>query len=196
MKRQPPPGKEDLREWLRHGDPLSEGIPTEPEMRQLRAQVLLGAGRQVETEPSRHALAFAAIGGPWSRTVWTGGIVLALAAVFVLWLTGWTPSRNTREASIVHPTPPQEQRPARPPARQAQTADTSRPSGVRPAVQRVRPEPPRKQRVASFVRPAPAEAGADGSRTPLQVQFTTPGGTRIVWVLNPDFVLQRLQQED
>lgn len=38
--------------------------------------------------------------------------------------------------------------------------------------------------------PAPREAGAGGAHDPAdaprQIQFTTPGGTRVVWMLYPD----------
>jgi hypothetical protein len=48
-----------------------------------------------------------------------------------------------------------------------------------------------------LARSSPERPGASADeRKPLQVQFTTPGGTRIIWVLNPDLALQPLQQED
>lgn len=40
--------------------------------------------------------------------------------------------------------------------------------------------------------PAPAAmpVGIESSAEPRQLQFATPGGTRIIWVFDPDFSLQ------
>jgi hypothetical protein len=45
---------------------------------------------------------------------------------------------------------------------------------------------------------APARPPADDDTRPRQLQFVTPGGTRIVWVLSPKFTLApgAPQQED
>jgi hypothetical protein len=42
-------------------------------------------------------------------------------------------------------------------------------------------------RVAVATTPPPVEAAASGQRT--QLQFSTPGGTRIVWTIDPAFQL-------
>jgi hypothetical protein len=42
-------------------------------------------------------------------------------------------------------------------------------------------------RVPVATAPSPVEAAASGQRT--QLQFSTPGGTRIVWTIDPAFTL-------
>jgi hypothetical protein len=45
----------------------------------------------------------------------------------------------------------------------------------------------RQPAVAPAAEPSPAQAGALEQR---QLQFATPGGTRIIWVFNPEFDLK------
>ena len=45
-------------------------------------------------------------------------------------------------------------------------------------------------RVPSAVRDVPRQATASASRQRTQVHFSTPGGTRIIWTLDPGFQLR------
>jgi hypothetical protein len=180
----PPEARGELREWLRGGDPLSDGTPNDADMRHLRARVLLAAGQRADEASRERFPVFRGLLA--ARTVQVLGAVafLALAVASVQWLAPWSPS------------PTVSQLPARPaPVRQPFAP---------PAIGKTAPEKPREaQQViarptrhsALAARPSP-KAAADRERKPLQIQFTTPGGTRIVWVLNPDLALRPLQQEE
>lgn len=45
-------------------------------------------------------------------------------------------------------------------------------------------------RVPVVVREAPDPVASAGSATPTQIHFSTPGGTRIIWTLDPRFQLR------
>ncbi len=187
--------EQELREWLREGDPLSEDAPSEDDSRRLRARVLRAAEQQ-RLLAERQSPAIAPL--PRPALLLVGAIIFAVAAIFVSWLAPWAPSPSGSREARTHDRGLQQPVPASQPTRSP--AVSSGLEAPRDTTSSARPEPFVKP---SPVRPRPFDSQpsvrpdvVEGPTGPLQIQFTTPGGTRIVWVLNPDLTLQAPQQED
>ena len=159
---------EKLREILRKGDPAG-GDPgmTPEEVREMRRVVLSAV-------PERKRRG-------WLLPVMAGAAALILAAVIAL--------------SLWQPEPPEEA--VRPPLPRAgegrgegavvveKKTPPHRPSAGLPAPQEREP-PPAPKRKKKTVRREPAPIVVAQAEPPsTQIQFSTPGGTRIIWVLNP-----------
>lgn len=168
-----------LRDWLRLGDPLTEGEPNDDQIRRLRGRMLAEARLQRDLPSSRRLM------GGWLLP----GRVAGVAAVVVLVALGITAtlriirpsgSPNTQPTAGSGPVAagaPDVEPPLTLPDKSGGEVNTP-PASVRRA--------PDAAPVASLRSGAERE---DGSRRLLQVHFVTPGGTRIVWVLNPDLRL-------
>jgi hypothetical protein len=153
-----------LKSVLRQGDPAAGDPGLSPEEIQAMRRTVLSA----VPEPRRRG---------WLIPVATGA-VLILAAV--LGLSLWRqpapahpPNRASSEGRVVAPSPAQRGRVGE---------GSSSPAPARPArdvkVARVRPRP----RPRPVPKPEPA---VEIARTETQqIQFSTPGGTRVIWVLN------------
>lgn len=152
---------EKLREILKRGDPAA-GDPgmTPEEIREMRRVVLSAI-----PEPRRRG---------WLVPVMAGAAALILAAVIALTL--WKPE-------------PQKQavRPPLPRAGEGAPVVAEKKTLPSPAPQEREspPSPVREPEPEPEPQPEPEPvvlAQADG---PTQIQFSTPGGTRIIWVLQP-----------
>ena len=159
---------EKLREILKRGDPAAEGGLTPEEVQAMRRVVLSAV-----PEPRRRG---------WLVPVLAGAAALILAAVIAL--------------SLWQPEPPQEA--VRPPLPRAgegrgegavvveKKTPPHRPSAGLPALQEREPPPaPKKKKpVRRALEPEPVIV-AQVEPEQRQIQFSTPGGTRVIWVLNP-----------
>ena len=163
---------DELRSILRKGDPAA-GDPglTPEEVREMRRVVLATL-----PEPRRRG---------WLVPAMVGAAALILAIALILWRP---------ESEVVEVRPPL---PLAGEGRgegsvvQAEKTPPHRPSAGLPAPQEREPPPaPRKK----IVRPEPAPVIVAQAESPVvpevpqgptQIQFSTPGGTRIIWVLNP-----------
>jgi hypothetical protein len=186
---------DNLSEWLRRGDPMSEGLLPDEDVRRLRARVLMAA-------PDRRAQR-QAFGVPFARPALVGGLVviLVVSAASIVWLsrsqTGTVQSAGTIRPDAVLRRPVAPTPPVPLAANQAtapREADQGRPEQSRRAAGSVSPRATSTEHTGHTGRTNGTTNG--DPRRPLQVQFTTPGGTRIVWVLNPDLALQPMQQEE
>lgn len=156
---------DDLGELLRRADPAAEtpGLPAE-DARVIRRRMLEEADTRLPVLPFRPA--------------WAAVAVLLLLAMVWIWRTG------------EHSAP----RPPETPIRVTETPRDSSPSPT-PSVVPEAPEPPGETsppQTAAARRPPTVEASEDPiaeKRTSRQVQMQAPGGTRIVWVLDPDLTL-------
>lgn len=160
-----------LRDLLREGDPAAGDPGLSPEEVQAMRRTVLSA----VPEPRRRG---------WLVPALATAAALVLAAVPVLWRTAPevpdTPKPGPVVAAPVTPAPvPEPIRPApapqpepEPPVRIAAEKPEERPEplAVAPAV----PALPEQQAVLP--------AAPEGQR---QIQFSTPGGTRVIWMLNP-----------
>ena len=161
-----------LRDLLREGDPAAGDPGLSPEEVQAMRRTVLSA----VPEPRRRG---------WLVPALATAAALVLAAVLVLWRTAPetpdapdTPKPGPIVAAPMTPAPAAEPvRPApapqpEPPVRIAVEKPEERPEplAVAPAV----PALPEQQAVLP--------AAPEGQR---QIQFSTPGGTRVIWMLNP-----------
>jgi hypothetical protein len=174
----------DLRRILREGDPAAGEPGLHPEeVRAMRRAVLTAA-----PEPRRRFLLVPAAAGLI--------VALGLVVLAVLW---WRPVELSaparepeRRAAVAAP-------PARepvPPAAVPQAPEPATEKAAAPAIARkpvrtrqptVRPAPapdPPQER-----EPEPPMVLAQAEPATRQVQFSTPGGTRIIWVLSSDNAL-------
>lgn len=154
--------EEKLREILKRGDPAA-GEPgmTQEEVREMRRVVLSAV-----PEPRKRG---------WLAPVLAGGAALVLVALIVLW-----PS-PPEELAVRPPLPRAGEGRGEGPAVVTEKKTPPRPSPA-PQEREPPPAPPEKEKV---VEPEPEPvvlAQADG---PTQIQFSTPGGTRVIWVLQP-----------
>ena len=156
-----------LREILKRGDPAAgdPGLSME-EVREMRRAVLSAV-----PEPRRLG---------WLVPVLAGAAALVLAALLVLTL--WQPESEVVKGGrpplplagegrgegsvVVEKTPPH------------------RPSAGRPAQEREPPPSPKKKPVRRDPDPEPIFI-AQVEAPSTQIQFSTPGGTRVIWVLHP-----------
>ncbi|MFN7959645.1 MAG: hypothetical protein U0002_00065 [Thermoanaerobaculia bacterium] len=153
---------ERLREWLRQGDPFEEAAGLSPaEAERIERRMLAELAR--EQEKRKRGWLLPALAGAAAASL---GLGLALS---------WPrpPSEVSRVARAESPAP---QMPA--------TAPNVSPS----ALPQEEPEAHRRPRRAASRAPRP-QPGAEPRAGLRQFSFETPGGTRVVWVLNPDLDL-------
>jgi hypothetical protein len=156
-----------LQETLRRGDPAAgEGLTTD-EVHAMRRAVL-----NAVPEPRRRSLLLPAIVAS----------CVALLALGLWWLRAPEPqSEPPREASVAPPAVVPMPAPPPLPVEHIAAAEP------RPAVA-VRPRRRPPVAVAAVTPLGPAVVGPE--EPPLrQIQFSTPGGTQVVWVLTTDDVL-------
>ena len=159
-----------LRDVLREGDPAAGDPGLSPEEVQSMRRTVLSA----VPEPRRRG---------WLVPALATAAALILAAVLVLWQTapGTPPEPGPVVAAPVTPAPtPEPVRPApapqpEPPVRIAEEKPEEQPEplAAAPAI----PVVPEQQAVLPAASAAPEEQ--------RQIQFSTPGGTRVIWMLNP-----------
>lgn len=194
---------EPWRSALREGDPALGAPDLDPqEIARMRRAVLAAA----QEEPQKQRL-FPGL------TPALGGTIVAAAALLLALGLVWLPNREepAPERIAVHaPVPVPQAPPALPPAPaappvaeravpepEATTAAAPEPapspSALPPAPAPAVPEPemalaeaPLAETVELDWSAVPAEPWvAAGETLPRQVQLTTPGGTRVIWVLDP-----------
>jgi hypothetical protein len=156
--------KNDLRSILRKGDPAA-GEPglTPEEVREMRRTVLAAV-----PEPKRRG---------WLVPALAGAAALIVAVALILW------QPESEVVKAVRPPLPLagEGRGEGSGVAQAEKTPPHRPSAGLPAAQERAPAPaPEKKKK---VRRAPEPVVI--AQTETQIQFSTPGGTRIIWVLHP-----------
>lgn len=157
-----------LRDLLREGDPAAGDPGLSPEEVQAMRRTVLSA----VPEPRRRG---------WLVPALATAAALILAAVLVLWRTAPevpdTPKPGPVVAAPVTPAPvPEPVLPA--PAPQPEPEPPVRIAAEKPEE---RPEPPAAT-PALPEQQAVLPAAPEGQR---QIQFSTPGGTRVIWMLNP-----------
>jgi hypothetical protein len=176
-----------LRALLRQGDPAGDdpGLTREEAGRMRRA--ILNAAPEPRRRPLwLPVLAAAAVGA------------LTLAIALGLWRAraDFSVHEPTRSAAVVPTpeTPVPAPTPSLPVSAAPEAAPAATPSlGKAPAV-RPRSRHPRRAATPGPVRfaslptpPAPAEENEEPAR---QIQFSTPGGTRVIWVLSHETIVE------
>ena len=192
---------EPWRSALREGDPAHGAPDLDPqEVARMRRAVLAAA--QEKAEKPRLL--------PWLSPAWGGAIVAAAALLLALGLW-WLPNREepASERIAVHVPAPVPQSPPALPSVPAPSAAEPAPGPEAPiaAAPELAPPPPALPPAPPVPEPeaemalaeaalgetveldwsdVPAEpALAEGEDLPRHVQLTTPGGTRVIWVLGP-----------
>ncbi len=179
----------DLTRLLRRGDPALEGESLPPtDVARMRRSML--AAIEAAVRPPLL---------PWRPVLAAAGSVALVFALGVAWWRLGPPagSREEKLAVVVGvPEPPGQMLPAEPAgasrgtaaAQQQLTRSAPAPGAITPASRPARkPRPARPGPAAPRAAPAsPAGAAVHAAR---QVEFETPGGTRVVWVLDPYFSL-------
>ena len=160
--------EERLRQYLRKGDPATGENGLNPgEIHAMRRAVLTAA-----PEPRRRLLPALAL----------AGATAALIAVFVLRPASVPPPAPPRIAAVPpRPAPPQRISPpprTEPPAREEKEETRKKPPHRRRHPRTTAQETATLAALESAGNP-PEEPGI------RQVQFSTPGGTRIIWMLTP-----------
>ncbi|MFY9820008.1 MAG: hypothetical protein WAM82_01415 [Thermoanaerobaculia bacterium] len=154
-----------LRQVLRQGDPAAQepGL-TADEVHAMRRAVLAAI-----PEPRRQVLGL--LGFPGVALATAAALVLALAVAFGPWHRTPAPSRPApvRVAAVPNPAVT----PSVPPATAPVPVKTSRPAHRRPV--RALKSLPVRQDDAPLLR---------ASLPVREIQFSTPGGTRVIWELN------------
>ena len=160
------PSPDQLRDLLRKGDPAAGDPGLSPDQIGRMRRIVLDA----TSEPHRRLVWIPALAG-------VAGVAAMIALLVALgpWRTGETtaPPAPERIASVpvpsVSPAPPALAR-VEPPVRMA----------------RREPTPPHSRHLMVH-RPEPVAtvAHAETDHEARQVQFETPGGTRVIWILNP-----------
>lgn len=169
-----------LREILKRGDPAAEGGLAPEEIQAMRRAVLAAV-----PEPRRRS---------WLVPAFAGAAALILAAVIALSL--WRPAPE--KAAVRPPLPPAGEGRGEGPVVVEKTPPLPSPASQErepPAPEKKKAEPvPEKKKpvrrapepetvvLAQVEPPIVPEAASHGS---TQIQFSTPGGTRIIWVLQP-----------
>ena len=172
----------NLKDIVRKGDPAADDPGLSPEEIQAMRRTVLAA----VPEPRRRGWLIPAA----AATL----LILAALIGLSLWRQPAQPTRLAEERREGAPSPAQRGRvgegssspaPKRPlpfpPPRQGAGEGASHPSPTR-EVKVVRVEPPRP-RPRPVPKPEPAVEIAK-IETQQQIQFSTPGGTRVIWVLN------------
>ena len=169
---------EELRSILRKGDPAAGDPGMTPEEIQAMRRAVLAA------VPERKRRG-------WLVPVLAGAAALIVAAVIAVSL--WpAPSKEVvavRPPAVRPPLPLAGEGRGEGPVVQAEKTPPHRPSAGLPASREREPPPtPRKKRVVHHEPEPVVVAQVEPSATPEathQIQFSTPGGTRIIWVLHP-----------
>lgn len=159
----------DLTLLLRRGDPAAEGEGLPPADAALMRRTMLA---EIE-----------AAGRP-PRLRWRPVLAAACGAalVFALAIARW----NLEDEP---PAAPSEE-PRAPALAGTGIASPPSPAGPQEITPGASAAPPRRARpVPSAARKAPASPPEAAVRAARQIDFETPGGTRVVWVLDPDFSL-------
>jgi hypothetical protein len=188
MSHKDPQSLEPWRAVLREGDPARAEPGLDPlEVERMRRTVLAA-----RPEPRRRH----AVTPVWAASLAAAALILAIGLVRTIRVEETTPA-----VALSGPSPAPAA-PAPPPARPVPPRPTPP-----PAVSSLAPRP--EVRVARLPEPEPSEldaepdpglveevvlsasldsAAADGTAgaQPRQVQFSTPGGTRIIWMLAPE----------
>lgn len=211
MSRKDPETVEPWRSALREGDPALGAPDLDPqEVARLRRAVLAAAAEKLETpRPERPRLL------PWLSPAWGGALAAAAAVLLLALALWWSPEPQPEQMAVREPAPAPQAPPSPPlvsvpaapaaPEPEKEVPGTSVPD--RPAVPPPAPvlppdpvpAPPAPEpevalaeeveEVEAFeldwtaIPEQPATAAED---LPRQVQFATPGGTRVIWVLGPD----------
>ena len=163
---------ERLRRLLREADPADgeTGLTTE-EVRAMRRTVLTAIPDRIRRFVPSPVLA--------------GAVVAALAAILLLWLGGDHAPVSPREPARVATTAPPP-RPAPVPKAAAEPA----PSTDVAVAERTSSGTAREKRSREKRRPAPEMlAKMEEQPRARQIQFSTPGGTRVIWILTSDKAL-------
>jgi len=187
------PEHRSLRELLRGADPAAAAERLPPE-------AVAAMRRRTLEEAEAHAEATGISGIPWSRVAaGAATLVVVLGLALAVDRDRWLPSPSD-------PTPTTADRPAEDPGAAATDGDGRTPDPSPGTEQPVADTPPKtgtpdtrpgaSGAVAGAVPPPPppsredaGTAPADRRRKPRDLRFTTPGGTEIIWTLDPDFEL-------
>lgn len=157
---------DELRSILRKGDPAAGEPGLSPEEIQGMRRTVLSA----VPEPRRRG---------WLVPVLAGAAALIVAVVIFLWLT------PSKEVVAVRPPLPL----AGEGRGEGSVVAKTTPPLPSPAPQEREPPPtPRKKKVVHHEPEPVVVARVEPPATPAaphQIQFSTPGGTRIIWVLHP-----------
>jgi hypothetical protein len=173
----------NLKDMLRKGDPAADDPGLSPEEVQAMRRTVLNA----VPEPRRRG---------WLVPVLaTAALILAAVLGLSLWRQPAPVKPAHVEAARPEPSPPQPPSPTSPPpslgegGAHGKTAVASgsaaaplSPGGGRRGGRGVGGEGPKK---AVRPRPEPTVAIAQSEAQPQQIQFSTPGGTRVIWLLHP-----------
>ena len=161
---------ERLRRLLREADPADgeTGLTTE-EVRAMRRTVLTAIPDRIRRFVPSPVLA--------------GAVVAALAAILLLWLGRDHAPVSPRESARVATTAP-------PPRPAPVPKAAAKPSTDVAVAERTSSGTAREKRSREKRRPAP-ETLANLNERPRarQIQFSTPGGTRVIWILTSDKAL-------
>ena len=195
------PSDGELRELLNLGDPAGDGSePAPEEINSMRRTVLNAIDTSPAVQPwlSRPYVTAAAMvtialialtillrAGPWGAVLQPepGPVILAEPVPGVA--TESTPTESVAaaeeppEAPVTEPSPD--------PAIAAEVPDA--------AIAEV-PASAGEQPTLAAVEESPDVLPSTVAREPRTVQFTTPGGTRIIWTLDPDFQLPVSEPDD
>ena len=175
----------EMGKLLKLGDPAGDGNdPTTDEIAAMRRTIL-------------NAVDSGAVARPWlSRSLVTASatVAVALIALTILLRTGpWGEVLQPETG----PATPAETAPAAPIDSAATVAESPEAIAAEPSSE-PSPEPnpatASTEEVPQGVEPQVAPEVA--SREPRTVQFTAPGGTRIIWTLDPDFQLPVSEPDD
>lgn len=187
---------EELRKLLKLGDPAGDGNDsTTDEIAAMRRTIL-------------NAVDSGAVARPWlSRSLVTASATVAVALVALTILLRTGPWGEVLQPETGPATPAESE-----PAAATGPTPTALPEPVASldeGAAEVVTAPPTDPTVVADVPHAaenpPAIASADDSqgivsptveREPRTVQFTAPGGTRIIWTLDPDFELPESEPDD
>ena len=190
----------DLSLLLRRGDPAAEGESLQPadaaRMRRSMLAEIEAAGRSPSL-PWRAVLAAAggaalvlALGvawwrledGPHAGQTETHAAVAAAAEDPVVATAAPEPAKASPGAAAVPPRPAGPGSPAPP-----QLARRIPATGASAPMSRPPTRPRRARPGASAVQKAPARSPEAAVQAARQIEFETPGGTRVVWVLDPSY---------
>ena len=164
---------ERLRDLLREADPAAGEPGLAPEEVQAMRRAVLTA----IPEPRRRWIPIAALAG--------SALVALLLAVLLLRPASRGPVMPPRQPVQVTQVPP-EPVPVRPPTPEPVVAEPEKPRQTRSPRKRPEPAPVDVAETAPASLPEAPEVEATVAAETTQIQFSTPGGTRIIWVLTSD----------
>jgi hypothetical protein len=165
--------KDELRSILRKGDPAAGDPGLTPEEVQAMRRVVLSA----VPEPRRRG---------WPVPAMAAAAALILAALIALGL--WQPEKP-EEVVVVRPPAVRPPLPLAGEGRGEGSVVQPEKTPPQPSPAAQEREPEKKKPLRRAPEPAPVIiAQAEPPEPPqasTQIQFSTPGGTRVIWVLNP-----------